>query len=620
MASSTKPEGPTVCVIGCGPAGLFFLHALATRRRTMEEACDSEGLRRLPVSVVCYERSSSPGGVWRAERNHDDDDDRKEDLECCGSIYTSASSDGDASADTVDTVNQVSGNMYEALWTNGAKERIEFFDYTYEDHFGKGTPLPTYMPRQPLLEYFVARVTRNNPTFFDDVRFDTTVVFVTYSEERCKFLVTTERNDTGERETVEFDKVIWGAGDHGKPSLPGDMDAMLKKDGYRGKIIHSSKIGAIDFHAAINGKNVLLVGDAYSAEDLALVAIKAGAERVYIQSRSGEGLTNYISSWPGNKVEIIVGFMPTGVIKDGHGIRFQEMEYDTKEWKYNLLDEGKTRDVEDISVVIYCTGYQCNLSMIDKSLKKPFVKCKEFHSVPKDWKMKPNVLSDDLGDVPPSEYIESYNTIVVPGTYRGLLMSNPSMMYILQESSAPLFEIDVHAWLCLAYICGDAEIPSRKEMKRRNARQIMDEMDVPDLRYMIDGNYCIAWGKLDEDHWSKNPADPRSMSLVDGEQEFHLRVIARDMKDALYPDDIGTYDQFNAKGHALLRVETVSWRHRIALDKDGPDAEWMTFRDADPEGIESVHTGAKAAPLRKRWLDLGNHDYDDLLAKKGDKI
>jgi len=67
-------DHPTVAVIGCGPSGMFFLHALATQRK--------QGQENLPV-VTCYEAASQAGGVWRSER--------------IGNTT----------------------NMYEALWTNG---------------------------------------------------------------------------------------------------------------------------------------------------------------------------------------------------------------------------------------------------------------------------------------------------------------------------------------------------------------------------------------------------------------------------------------------------------------------------------------------------------------------
>ena len=94
-----------VAIIGCGPGGMFFLHALALRRKRLEEEGNTSALEALP-EVTCYERSSSPGGLWRADRNVIDGEGK-------------------------------TTNMYEALWTNGPKECIEFFDYTYDEHFGR---------------------------------------------------------------------------------------------------------------------------------------------------------------------------------------------------------------------------------------------------------------------------------------------------------------------------------------------------------------------------------------------------------------------------------------------------------------------------------------------------
>ena len=72
----------TVAVIGCGPRGMFFQHALAHHRKKLEEEGNTAAIAALP-QVTIFERSSSPGGVWKADRNANET------------------------------------NMYEALWTNG---------------------------------------------------------------------------------------------------------------------------------------------------------------------------------------------------------------------------------------------------------------------------------------------------------------------------------------------------------------------------------------------------------------------------------------------------------------------------------------------------------------------
>ena len=91
--SSSSASPPSVCVIGCGPGGMFFLHALATRREKLRRAGNTVALRALP-NVDVYEKKSSPGGVWRSATAEDDVE----------------SEDGSA-------------QMYEALWINANKVR-----------------------------------------------------------------------------------------------------------------------------------------------------------------------------------------------------------------------------------------------------------------------------------------------------------------------------------------------------------------------------------------------------------------------------------------------------------------------------------------------------------------
>ena len=356
-----------------------------------------------------------------------------------------------------------------------------------------------------------------------------------------------------------------------------------------------------------------MVGDSFSAEDLALAAIKAGAAKVYILPRSGDGIVSYTSSWPQDKVEIIKSMMATDVIQDGHGIRFREIEHDTDEWVYDPVEGGKTYEIEDISTVIYCTGYKPNLGMIGKSLKRPYTKRECFYDVPKDWRMRPNSMTEVIGDIVPHKLIECYEGTVRMGIYRCLLMSNPNMMYISEFSSAPLFEVDVKAWLCLAYIIGDAEVPSQEEMERRNAEQILDEMNVHRLRYQIDQNYYIAVKELEDGHWSSDHLNPINLAFDTEGEAFHLRILARDMLDAKYPHDIGTYDKFNEKGKGMVKVWASDYKFRAGLPREGPDSEWMTFRDIDPSGIQSIHTRTKPKPLRKKWIELSDEDYNDLL-------
>lgn len=132
-------SAPTVALIGAGPSGIFFLHALATRIHDLEATIANANrhhdkdaiskarkqLARLPI-VTCYEMSDGPGGLWRSEKK--------------------------------DVARRHNTKMYDTLWANVPKELTEFADYTYEQHFG-GKQTPAFLPRRDILEYLLKRTT-----------------------------------------------------------------------------------------------------------------------------------------------------------------------------------------------------------------------------------------------------------------------------------------------------------------------------------------------------------------------------------------------------------------------------------------------------------------------------
>jgi len=159
----------------------------------------------------------------------------------------------------------------EALWTNGPKDSIEFFDYTFEEHFGD-VKLPVYLPRQPVLECMMGRCTKNCPDFFERyMKFHTSVVSVKYLDDQSKFEVVTKNVLTGEKVTDTYDKCLWSAGENGRPLMPSPLVKLFKDGGFQGRIIHSSDTS--NFEEDVKGKRILLVGGSYSAEDLALMYV-----------------------------------------------------------------------------------------------------------------------------------------------------------------------------------------------------------------------------------------------------------------------------------------------------------------------------------------------------------
>ena len=225
--------------------------------------------------VTAFEKASSPGGVWRSNRNQGQDFFKSTD------VLQSA---------------VASTNMYEGLWTNGHKDAMEFFDYTYEDHFK--APQPVYMPRKQTLECVLKRVALHE-NIFKHVHFSTEVISVTYDVDIKKFLVVTT-NAEGVTTTQYYDKCVWASGMNGKPNMVSSVAKNLFS--FKGQVVHSSQIDSLG--ASVKGKNIVLVGGNFSAEDLALSFIKLGVKKIYITSRNDADVIHYTTTWPGDKVEV----------------------------------------------------------------------------------------------------------------------------------------------------------------------------------------------------------------------------------------------------------------------------------------------------------------------------
>ena len=64
-----------------------------------------------------------------------------------------------------------------------------------------------------------------------------------------------------------------------------------------------------------------------------------------------------ITSWPGNKVGVLADLTVTSFIQDGRGLRLSGEKFNVKKYRLIHVPGGKTVDIEDISMIIYCTGY-----------------------------------------------------------------------------------------------------------------------------------------------------------------------------------------------------------------------------------------------------------------------
>jgi hypothetical protein len=220
--------------------------------------------------------------------------------------------------------------------------------------------------------------------------------------------------------------------------------------------------------------------------------------------------------------------------------------------------------------------------------------------------MRENALTAELGEVRPSADL-GFSGNFVPGVYRTVMISNPKMMHIMDISSEyPLLKLEADAWLCLAFCTGDMKLPPLEVIDQHISSQMLEEMNVAFLRWSVDPNYFKALFDLGDDHWADDPSDPRTIHLNTEYLAYYVGLIARDLRDANYPVDFGTYGQLTELGEKLVQLGLA----RVAAmhTDDDADADWKTFRDTDPEKFFSIYTGKKSAALPKPWLELTSED------------
>ena len=349
-----------VAIIGAGPSGLAQLRAFAS--------AEAEGAE-IP-ELVCFEKQDDWGGLWN---------------------YTWRTG--------VDEYGEsVHGSMYRYLWSNGPKECLEFADYGFEEHFNM--PIASYPPREVLWDYIKGRVEKSDVRRF--IRFRTTVREVTFDHASEQFVVSSHDLVNGHTSSEEFDFVVVASGHFSVPNVP-HYPGFEK---FKGCILH-----AHDFRDAVefSGKDVLIVGASYSAEDIGSQCHKYGARTVTCTARSGP--MGY--DWPDSWAEV-----PILTHVDGKTVHFVD---------------GSSKDVD---AIILCTGYKHHF---------PF-------------------LPDDLR-------LETKNRLWASGLYKGVAWeANPRLLYLGMQDQYYTFNMfDAQAWWARDVMLGRIELPSAAEMAADSA-------------------------------------------------------------------------------------------------------------------------------------------------------
>lgn len=346
-----------VGIIGAGPSGLAQMRAFELARAQGAEIPE----------IVCFEKQSDWGGLWNY------------------SWRSGLDEHGDP----------CHGSMYRYLWSNGPKECLEFADYTFEEHFGR--PIPSFPPRAVLEDYILGRAKKSDMR--RHIQFNTAVRWVDFDDARRKFVLTVESLEEGITRTEEFDQVVVASGHFSIPNVP----SYPGFDEFPGRILHSH-----DFRDSqeFAGKNLLIVGGSYSAEDIALQTKKYGANSVTISYRSAP----MEFPWPEGIEEV-----PEMTKVDGKTVHFVN---------------GSTRDVD---AIIFCTGYKHHFPFIASDLR-----------------------------------LTTKNVLYPPDLYKGVFFTgNPNLMYLSMQDQFYTFTMfDAEAWYARDYMLGRISLPGRDEMEK----------------------------------------------------------------------------------------------------------------------------------------------------------
>lgn len=371
-----------VAIIGAGPSGLAQLRAF--------QSAAEQGAEE--VELVCYERQSDWGGQWNY------------------TWQTGLDKNGEP----------VHSSMYRYLWSNGPKECLEFADYSFEEHFGK--PIASYPPRAVLWDYIRGRVEKADVRRF--IRFNCPVRHISFDDASSQFTVTVHDHETDTVESSTFDNVVVASGHFSTPNKP-EFQGFTD---FNGRVLH-----AHDFRDALEfqGKDLLLIGSSYSAEDIGSQCYKYGARSITTSYRSAPmGF-----EWPENWEEKPLLERVSGNVA-------------------HFIDGTSKR----VDAIILCTGYLHHFPFLPDSLR-----------------------------------LKTNNRLWPLDLYQGVVWEdNPQMFYLGMQDQWYTFNMfDAQAWFVRDVILGRIALPEKAEMQRDSAewRAREEGLDDPEAMIRFQGDY-----------------------------------------------------------------------------------------------------------------------------------
>ena len=360
-----------IAVIGAGPSGLAQLRAFQSAKSRGAEIPE----------IVCFEKQADWGGLWNY------------------SWRTGTDEFGEL----------VHLSMYRYLWSNGPKEGLEFADYTFEEHFGRN--IASYPPRSVMYDYIIGRVKKAGVR--DWIRFRTPVRRVEYNEDNGKFRVVAHDLLNDVETDEEFDHVVVASGHFSVPNIP-EFEGF---ENFNGRVLHSH-----DFRDAREfvGKDILIIGTSYSAEDIGSQCWKYGCRTVTVSHRTAPIGYDWPDTW--EEVPLL------------HRV----------EGKTAYFKDGTSKKID---AIILCTGYLHHFPFIEDKLK-----------------------------------LRTVNRLATSDLYKGVVwIDNPKMFYLGMQDQWYTFNMfDAQAWLARDIMMGRISLPGRNTMLADVEARIAEEDAIDD--------------------------------------------------------------------------------------------------------------------------------------------
>ena len=236
---------------------------------------------------------------------------------------------------------------------------------------------------------------------------------------------------------------------------------------------------AHDFRSAdeFKGKDVLIVGASYSAEDIGLQCHKYGAKSVTMCWRTQPMGFH----WPETMDE-----RPLLTKIEGRTVFFKD---------------GSSKDFD---AIILCTGYQHHFPFLDDELK-----------------------------------LRTHNRMHPPHLYKGIFwLDNPKLIYLgMQDQFYTFSMFDAQAWYARDVILGRIKLPSKEEMQKDDDAWVKREEALKDAFEKIDFQADYVRELCDGDRLSeiRHRHDGRRVQGVGARQgAFHPRLPQQGVQIALH--------------------------------------------------------------------------------------